>query len=221
MAVAIQAKHFLDKAAAGEPLTADERRHAVQFVQGQNAGITQKQLSEMFGVSETQIRKDIGKNKQDLTDEAKATYLDTAVQDLIHEQNNVYEGIQASLRKAPLGTRVHLDHQMALLKVRHETIRILQDIGIIAKSLGEVGKSKEVFRSELQPHTNQVITRPVELFDGFEEGESLQVKLRRQGLTEILEKEFGEERLALPAPIEMNGQNYNQTESNEDTPRSE
>jgi transposase len=211
MAVAIQAKQYLDRAAAGEVLTADERRHAVLFVQGQNSGVTQRELSAMFGVSESQIRKDIAKNKESLTEEAKANYMETAVQDLIHEQNNVYEGVMQSLRQAPLGSRVRLDHEMARLKIRHDTVRLLQDIGVLPKSLGEVGKNKEVFKSELQPNTNQVVTRPVELFDGFEEGESLQDKLRREGNVKILEKEFAES-YTLPTPIEINGQNSNEKE---------
>jgi DNA binding protein with HTH domain len=212
MAVAIQAQQFLDKAAAGEPLTANERRHALLYVQGQNPQVTQRELAAMFGVSESLIRKDIQKIKGDMQDQAKSTYMDTVVQDLIHEQHNVYEAISASLREAKKGSKTYLDHLTARHKVRLDTIRILQDIGALPKSLGEVSVKKEVFKAEVAPGTTQIITRPFDMFDNFEDGEGLEDALARKGRETALEGEVVSSMIALPSPVDMNGQDSNETQ---------
>lgn len=213
MAVAIQAQQFLDKAAAGEPLTSNERRHALLYVQGQNPNVTQRELAAMFGVSESQIRKDIQKIKSDMQDQAKATYMDTVVQDLIHEQHNVYEAISDSLKVAQKGTRVYLDHLTARHKVRLDTIRILQDIGALPKNLGEVSVKKEVFKAEVAQGSNQVVTRPLDLFDGFEDGEGLEAAIERKERESAMEGELVLSVVALPSPVGMNGQDSNEAQS--------
>jgi len=209
MAVAIQAQQFLDKAAAGEELTANERRHALLYVQGQNPSVTQKQLADMFGVSESAIRKDIQKIKGDMQDQAKSTYMDTVVQDLIHEQHNVYEAMSLSLKSAKPGTKVYLDHLTARHKIRLDTIRILQDIGALPKSLGEVSVKKEVFKADVAPGTNQMVTRPLNMFDGFEDGEGLDDLIARKERETVLEGEVISSLVALSAPVDTNGQDSN------------
>jgi hypothetical protein len=138
--------------------------------------------------------------------------METVVQDLIHEQHNIYELMSKSLKVAAIGTRVYLDHLQALHKLRMDTIRIMQDIGALPKNLGEVSVKKEVFKAEVAPGSNQVVTRPLDMFDGFEDGEGLQDALDRKERVNAME---GELVLSLTAPqssVDTNGQDSNETQ---------
>lgn len=218
MGVAIRAEEILERARVGDrSITADERRLAIQYVRGRQPNVTQRDLAQMFGVSDSLIRKDISKLVQDATEETRATYKDTVVGELINEQHIIYNGLKKSLEQAKLGSNTYVNHLTAMHKVRMDTVRILQEVGALPKSLEETTRKKEVFRAELQESTKQIVTRPIDLFDDIEDGESLQDSLKRKEHHDILEMEFAGTQAALPAPKEINGQNSDEEESGDST----
>jgi hypothetical protein len=201
MAVAIRAHDIIERARVGQEVSAEERRHAIVFVKGQNPEINHRQLAAMFGVSESMIRKDMSKINQDLSEDLKSTFMDTVVGELINEQHNLYQALQKSLKAAPIGTNTYVAHCQALFKIRKDTIEVLQNIGALPKTLGEVSVKKEVFQAQVLPGTSQMVTRPLDLFDGFEDGEGLDAALARKELEKTT--------------ADTNGQDSNETQSSE------
>jgi hypothetical protein len=211
MAVAIRAHDIIERARVGQEVSAEERRHAIVFTKGQHPDISHRQLAEMFGVSESMIRKDMSKINQDLSEDMKATFKDTVIGELIHEHNNMHAALLRSLKAAPLGTNTYVAHCQALFKIRKDTIEVLQNIGALPKTLGEVSVKKEVFQAQVMPGTSQMVTRPLNMFDDFEEGEGLDAKLVRQEREKTLEGEMASSETALSAPVNTNGQDSDET----------
>jgi hypothetical protein len=193
MAVAIRAHDIIERARVGQEVSAEERRHAIVFVKGHTPDVNHRQLAAMFGVSETTIRNDMSKINQDLSEDMKATFKDTVIGELIHEHNNMHAALLRSLKAAPLGTNTYVAHCQALFKIRKDTIEVLQNIGALPKSLGEVSVRKEVFKAEIQVGSNQIVTRPLDMFDGFEDGEGLDAALARKEREKLMVDNNGQD----------------------------
>jgi len=179
MPTATVAEELVVRARKGDELSTEDRRHAVGWLIVKEPELTQIEMGQMFGVSDTTIRNDIKIIKQERAKFIKGDYVELIVSDLIADYERLASELEKSRKAATLGSANYREHVMAAMKMRLMIIEALQSLGWLDKNLGEMQVTKTVYKTEVQKG-GMITVRPVDMFDNFQEGETLDQKLERE-----------------------------------------
>ena len=179
MPTATVAEQLVVRAEKGEELSTEDRRHAVGWLIVKKPELTQIEMGQMFGVSDTTIRNDIKIVKQERAKFIKGDYVELIVSDLIADYERLASELERSRKSAQLGSANYREHVMAAMKMRLMIIEALQSLGWLDKNLGEMQVTKTVYKTEVQKGGMYTV-RKLDMFEGFQEGETLDQKLERE-----------------------------------------
>lgn len=161
------AHELINRAESGERLNAADRRHCVEYYTAMHPDKSNREMAEMFQVTERVIRGD-----KELLREQRAIHLkkDLAkdlglvIADIAMDFERQVLDIEKSKAKAKLGSRSYLDHCKAVLEMRLSTVKAFQDIGYLPKNLGNMTVEKFEYKATVSKD-GAVNTRPVDMFD--------------------------------------------------------
>lgn len=161
------AEKMLARANAGERLKATERRHVIEYFSATHPDKSNREMAELFQVSERVIRLD-----KELYREQKALFLKKDLQkdlalviaDIAMDFERQVLDIEKSKAKAKLGSLPYLAHCKSVLEMRLNMVKAFQDIGYLPKNLGNMTVEKFEYKATVSKD-GAVNTRPVDMFD--------------------------------------------------------
>lgn len=203
--VLVNAEKYIQRAQGGEKVTRDERRHALNYIDGMYPNqYSNRQLAAIFQVDEGTIRHDRRQiRKQNAENIREDTDVKLIINDLLESRDRALTQIARAMAAMEREGRTTNNTYLAFLKAGPEMhLKIttaLQDMGLLPKTLGTVTVNKRVFKAIVDQRNGSVSeVRPLDLFDDMREGESLEDLLRRKAQEqkeEIQDAEF----VTLPA----------------------
>lgn len=122
------------------------------------------ELADIFGVSERMIRVDIKAIKDSLAKEFAGLDPTVIVADLLIMRDDLLTELRKSMKSTTLGTRSRLDHLLAIKSINIDTVKALQDLGVLPKELGHLQTENYDFKAYVIKDA-QVVTRRLDMFD--------------------------------------------------------
>lgn len=162
--VQLRAQTLLDKAHAGEILSARDRRFCIDYIlTNSSAGgkhlnpITVAEMAELFQVSDRQIRLDKKKVREERSKEISEEDVTLVIVDLVQTFDDQIADLHRQKRKVKPGTPTYLQYIKAITELSTNKVAILQSLGYYPKNLGNLNVESFDYTAIVDPMTNKTI----------------------------------------------------------------
>lgn len=157
-----EAEKIVQRATAGEQITAKERRHVVGYWMGTAPDMTNQQIADAFRVTEGQIRLDKKNIREEKARLLKEDDIGLIIADIVLTFERQVRDIESSKTKCDKGTRSYLEHCKSIFTLQKDMVKALQDLGYYPKNLGNLTIEKYDYKAIVTKDGN-VDTRRIEM----------------------------------------------------------
>lgn len=162
--VLLRAQSLLEKAHAGEILSAKDRRHCIDYILTNSSAngkhlnpITVAEMADLFKVSERQIRDDKRKVREQRAKEISEEDVSLVIVELLQTFDDQIADAHRQKRKVKPGTPTYLQYIKAITELTTQKITILQSLGYYPKNLGNLNVETFDYTAIVDPMTNKTI----------------------------------------------------------------
>lgn len=154
---------LLQRAKTGEKLGVADRRACLNYMLIKERGLTNVEIAEIFGISETMVRKD-----RAIIESVKATEVFSEDANLIvyrtvEVMDSQISALEASKKKSKQGSRDFVLHCKVISDLAKDKIKLLQELGFVTKSVSTATQDFDF--AAIVVKGDQIDTRSVSLFD--------------------------------------------------------
>ena len=132
------AQKLIERAKAGDRLGSKDRRHCVSYLMATSPEVTNVAMGQLFKVTESQIRMDRRKVREETAKDIKEDDIGLVIADIALSFDRQIRDIELSKRKASAGSRTYLEYCKAIFKMELDKITALQALGYYPKQLGQM-----------------------------------------------------------------------------------
>jgi hypothetical protein len=119
-------------------ITPDERRHCVGYLMATQPQMSVSEMSELFSVGDRTIRDDRKKIRMKMADEIRDEDPALLMADIQCDLRRQLRDIENSKTKSRLGSKEFLAHCVAIMNMRVQSAKLLQDLGFLPKNIGSM-----------------------------------------------------------------------------------
>lgn len=126
-----------------------ERRRCIVYLEELGESHSTRELAEIFGVGESVIAQDRKRILKLYATELTPAHALQFVADSLRGHDDLIRRARAGLRSTVEGTLMHQKYVEQLSQLELRRIKILQEIGVVAKELGHLNVSEEVWYAKV------------------------------------------------------------------------
>lgn len=163
MTHALTAKELWAKAQNGEKITAQQRRHVLEWLQVMgDTSYTNVDLAKIFGVTERMLRID----KQKVREEAVKALsqnkdINFVIADVFMDFETQRRDLERNKKSARLGTPTFNQACKMIFDMRVQMLKLLQDLGWLPKNLGTAVTESYVYKAVVNTSDSTVSTEVI------------------------------------------------------------
>ncbi len=163
----VSAEQLIQRAQTGEKLSRADRLHCVGYIMAVTPTLTNREIGEMFGITERAVRQDKQKIRHEKAKLIKDEDIGLVVADVYITFENQVRDLERSKAKCKLGSKEYVSHCKAIFDMRRQSIESLQNLGYYPKNLGNMTVEKFEYRAIFNKD-GSADSRPVDMFDAPE-----------------------------------------------------
>lgn len=200
-------ERLLEDAKNGTKLSTEDRRKVVLYLQTTQPELSNRDLGEIFQVSEITIRRDKQALREEMAEELRQDDVGLVIADIAFTFKRQIRDLERSKAQCRLGTTEYRKHCEALFNLEREHKKILQDLGWLPKNLGSMTMTTYEYAA-IVLKDGSVETRPLAMFDD-ETQKKIRTQLKGLPQPQQVEPEYIEEpaqREVVYAPANATGE---------------
>lgn len=160
------AEKMITRAQNGEKLPRRERLHCIAYMMSVMPTLTNREIGEMFGITERAVRQDKRTVKEERASQIKEEDIALVIADIAISYDCQIRDIEKSKGRCKLGTRDYLSHCKTLFDMQREKVEALQNLGFYPKNLGNMTVEKFEYVATVASDNSVITQRKVDIIDG-------------------------------------------------------
>ncbi len=182
------AEKIIQRAQKGEKVSRRERLHCVAFIMATMPTLTNREIGEIFGITERAVRVDKQKVKEERSSQIKEEDIALVIADIAMTYDFQIRDIEKSKQKCKLGTKEYLTHCKTIFDMQRLKVEALQNLGYYPKNLGNMTVEKFEYKAIVNSDNSVVTARKIDVI----EADPKQLKAAPIRDLEILDAEFSD-----------------------------
>lgn len=186
------AEKMISRAQSGERLSRRDRMHCIGYIMATMPTLTNREIGEIFGITERAVRKDRSAVKEERATQIKEEDIALVIADIAMTYDAQIRDIEKSKLKCKQGTKDYLAHCKTLFDMQRLKVDALQSLGYYPKNLGHATIDKFEYKAIVNSDSSVVTGRKIDVIDTSpKELEAAPVVPEPRDLT-ILDAEFSD-----------------------------
>lgn len=181
------AEKLIQRAQSGERLSRRERLHGVSYIMATMPTLTNREIGEIFGVTERAVRKDKVDVKEERASQIREEDIALVIADIAMTYDFQIRDIEKSKMRCKLGSKDYLEHCKTIFDMQYRKVQALQNLGFYPKNLGNMTVEKFEYKAIVNSDSSVVTARKIDVVDTPKE---LAAPVLRD--LEILDAEFSD-----------------------------
>lgn len=181
------AEKLIQRAQTGERLKRRERLHCIGYIMATMPTLTNREIGEIFGITERAVRKDKVDVKEERASQIREEDIALVIADIAMTYDCQIRDIEKSKIKCKHGTKDFLEHCKTIFDMQYRKVQALQNLGYYPKNLGNMTVEKFEYKAIVNSDSSVVTTRKVDVIDTPKE---IEAPVLRD--LEILDAEFSD-----------------------------
>jgi hypothetical protein len=158
------AEQIIERAQKGEKVTTAERRHAVAYIMGVMGTLSNREIAELFGITERVIRTDKKFLREERAAVIKEDDVGLVIADIVMTYDAQIRDIEKCKKASKVGSQIYLSCCKSIFEMQTRKVDALQALGYYPKNLGNMTVERFEYKG-IVSEDGSVNTRPMTLFD--------------------------------------------------------
>ncbi len=185
------AEKIITRAQKGEKVSRRERLHAISFIMATMPTLTNREIGEIFGITERAVRVDRVKVKEERASQIKEEDIALVIADIAMTYDAQLRDLEKSKQKCKLGSRDYISHCDTIFNMQYKKVQALQNLGYYPKNLGNMTVEKFEYKAIVNKDNSVVTARKIDVIDTTPKGIEATSEVVMRNL-EILDAEFSD-----------------------------
>jgi len=159
------AEKLIARAQKGEKLSRRERLHCVSYFMAVCPTLTNREIAEIFGITERAVRVDKQKVKEDRASQIREEDIALVIADIAMTYDCQLRDLEKSKQKCKLGSRDYISHCDTIFNMQYKKVQALQNLGYYPKNLGNMTVESFEYKAIVNSDSSVVTARKIDVID--------------------------------------------------------
>ncbi len=159
------AEKLIARAQTGEKLPRRERLHCIGYIMATMPTLTNREIGEIFGITERAVRQDKQKVKEERASQIKEEDIALVIADIAMTYDVQIRDIERSKQKCKMGGKDYLTHCKTIFDMQRLKVEALQNLGYYPKNLGNMTVEKFEYKAIVNSDSSVVTARKIDVID--------------------------------------------------------